>query len=462
MTVERLQQYIHHFMQANELPGLSVAVIKGGKILLADGFGVRSVEDSSPVTSTSLYHMASVSKPFSATAIMQLVEKGQIDLDARLIDYLPYFEMDDERYTAITIRQMLNHISGMPDVWDYEWGNPYIEDDALERYARSLSDRKLMTDPGTTFAYSNITFELLGEVISKVSGLTFEEYMRRNIFQPLGMRNSTFLRAEVPDSLSMTPHTNIFGNEALPTYPYNRAHAPSSTFHTNAEDACRWMQANLNRGELNGIRILQAGGYDQLWKSYFPVGDGRQIGLSWFLGNLHGWDTVDHGGSDSGFRSMLLMVPGQALGVTVMSNVNEAPMKDLATALAGICMGFSPETPRIPIFFPVIREYLRAGFDAAMQCIKELKEQENLYLIQADRFSEAADQLFDRGHSLTMDMIRLGLAVDPNSASLHAFMALEYDRQGETEKVEPCLNQAVSLDPENYVVKYVQRKLKEK
>lgn len=456
MTIEKLHNYIHQFIGANEIPGLSAAVVQEGRVLLAEGYGVRSIDNSKPVTSTSLFHMASVSKPFSATAIMQLVEKGKMDLDARLVQYLPYFTMDDERLAVITIRQMLSHISGMPDVQDYEWGNPYTEDDALERYARSLSSSKLLSEPGTAFAYSNIAFELLGAVIAKVSGMTFEEYMRRNIFKPLKMKTSTFLRSEVPDDLAMTPHKHLYANLALPYYPYNRAHAPSSTFHTGADEACRWMLANLNRGALDGVRILQDASYDLLWKPYFPLEDGRQIGLSWFLDELHGFRTVAHGGSDDGFRSMIMLVPEQALGVTVMSNVNGAPMKELATALAEIGLGFNPEIPRPSVYFPVIKAYLEEGFDVALDCIHSLRGND-AYQISVDRFIGAVDQLFDQSSTQTTDVIKLGLSVDPKSAPLHAILAMEYARRDEHAKAKTSLDQALALDADDIYVRYVRQ-----
>jgi CubicO group peptidase (beta-lactamase class C family) len=453
-----LENFIGRYMDVHRLPGLSAAVVMDGQVVLAEGFGVRSVSDQRPVTAESLFHMASVSKPFSATALMQLSEKGFVDLDARLVEYLPYFRMDDPRLQAVTLRQMLAHISGMPDVDDYEWGNSYAEDDALERYARSLTEQKLIGDPGEQFAYSNTAFELLGAVIARVSGLTFEEYMRRNIFQPLGMKNSTFLRNDVSGDLSVTPHKYLFSSEALPYYPYNRAHAPSSTLHTNAEEVCQWMLANLKRGELNGVRILQDVGYEQLWKPYAQVGDGRQIGLSWFLGDFHGYSTIHHSGSDTGFCSMLFLIPQRGLGITVMSNLDGAPMKDLAAALAEICLGLTPPELRTPVFFPVIKIYAEKGFDAALDCIRSLRGQA-AYQLSADRFVGAADQLFDQSSTQTLDVIRLGLEIDSQSAPLYAIMALEYARVGDAQKSASAFAQAEALDADDYVVSVVRRQI---
>jgi CubicO group peptidase (beta-lactamase class C family) len=215
---------------------------------------------------------------------LQLVERGKINLDARVIDYLPYFRIKDERFAKITVRQMLGHISGMPDVEDYGWDKPEYDDGALERYVRSLTDLSLIAAPGEKFQYSNMAFEILGDVIAKVSGESFESYMQRNILRPLGMKHSTLLLREANQKLLTTPHLpGESGAVVSKVFPYNRAHAPSSTLYSNIDDMNRWAMANLNRGELNGKRILKASTYDLLWKAQMDAGRRGQIALSWFL-----------------------------------------------------------------------------------------------------------------------------------------------------------------------------------
>src|SRR6185369_8918332 len=117
----RMDQLIGQVMAGNKIPGLAIGVVKDGKLVYARGFGISRLGATKPVTTRTLFHMASVTKTFVATAIMQLVEQGKIDLDAPLVKYLPYFRMKDERYRIITIRQMLSHTSGIPDVTDYHW-----------------------------------------------------------------------------------------------------------------------------------------------------------------------------------------------------------------------------------------------------------------------------------------------------------------------------------------------------
>ena len=127
--------------------GLAIGIVRGGQVY-ARGFGVKNIETQEPVTASSLFHLASVSKTFVATAVMQLAEQGKLELDSPLHAYLPDFRLDDERFRHITIRQMLNHTSGMPDTDDYGWDRPEYDELALERYMHSLASEKLIGAPG--------------------------------------------------------------------------------------------------------------------------------------------------------------------------------------------------------------------------------------------------------------------------------------------------------------------------
>ena len=317
----RLEPLIEKTIRENHIPGFSIGIVENGKVIYAKGFGVAKLGDDKPITSNSLFHMASVTKPFVATAIMQLVEHGKLNLDAHVTEYLPYFRMKDERFATITVRQMLGHISGMPDVEDYQWDKPEYDDGALERYVRSLSELSLIARPGEKFQYSNMAFEVLGDVIAKVSGRSFESYVQRNILKPLGMKHSTLLIREANQKLLTSPHVlDESGVIVSKVFPYNRAHSPSSTLYSNIDDMNRWAMANLNRGELNGKRILKASSYDLLWKVQMDAGRRGGIGLSWFLTKRNEHWIVYHGGSDVGFNSYIVLAPDNSISIVAMSN----------------------------------------------------------------------------------------------------------------------------------------------
>jgi CubicO group peptidase (beta-lactamase class C family) len=179
----RIDSYLAQQVKQRGIPGLTAAVVRDGKVIYVGAHGVRRLGTNEKLTPQHVFHFASVCKPFVATAIMQLVESGKMDLDAPVTKYLPYFSLSDERFRNITIRQMLNHTSGMPDVEDYEWNKPQFDEGAAERYVRAVRSERLSWNPGSAWQYSNMAFDILGDVIAKASGESFEAYVRTNILE---------------------------------------------------------------------------------------------------------------------------------------------------------------------------------------------------------------------------------------------------------------------------------------
>jgi CubicO group peptidase (beta-lactamase class C family) len=339
---DAIEALFNDYIERDRLTGLAVGIVMQNELVYARGFGVRNADTQEPVTPESLFHMASVSKPFVATGIMQLVEQGKIDLDEPVVTYLPYFKLADERYSQITIQQILSHVSGMPDVMgEYGWDQPEYDDQALERYVRSLEDREMLFNPGDEFSYSNMAYEVMGDVIAKVSGQSFEEYMQENIFTPLQMENSTFFKPDVPPELATSPH--YISGSVSEVYPYNRAHAPSSTLHSNVLEMANWAIANMNRGAFNGERILQESSYDLLWNPFIQLNEERSIGLSWFIGTLGDQYRIFHGGADVGFRSMLMMLPDESIAVIVLANNERADPRIMVEQVLEIILENEPE-----------------------------------------------------------------------------------------------------------------------
>jgi CubicO group peptidase (beta-lactamase class C family) len=374
----KLTPFIEQVMQAYDLPGFAVGIVKDNEVVYARGFGYKNIGTKEPVTTTTLFHMASISKPFVATAVMQLVEQGKIDLDVPVTTYLPYFKLDDERYTDITIQQMLSHISGMPDVEDYEWDNPQYDEGALERYVRSLTDKKMRFDPGKKYAYSNMAFECLGDVIAKVSGMSFADYEKKYILDPAGMKESTFLKPEnLPDNWA-SGHLRTTHTFAWKGYPYNRMHGPSSTLHSNAIEMCNWAIINMNRGTLAGQKILEPASFDLLWKPWFKIGaeDSEDaVGLSWFLGSHKGKKTISHGGGDTGFNTYLILLPARSAAVVVLCNYIPAPIRYLGEAALDMLLGFEPEGFKPPASVPVLKALSEKGREEAVAVWNSLNQE---------------------------------------------------------------------------------------
>ncbi|MGJ8681387.1 serine hydrolase domain-containing protein [Paraglaciecola sp.] len=312
--------------KVHNLAGMTAVIVQDGKVVFNRSYGVIDVETNVATTPQHLFHMASVSKPVVAVAIMQLVERGKIKLDAPVTQYLPYFKLDDTRLNKVTIKNLLTHTSVMPDVNDYQWKTPQTDEKALERFVNQQANVKLLSDPEEQWSYSNIGYEILGDVIAKVSGMSFESYVKRHIFTLLGMKRSTFLRSDVPENLRVKAHSGIFKTFALDYYPYNRSHAPSSTYHTNGDELAMWLKAFSNEKRLVETGILKAETIKKMWS--VPYGERQDWGmaLGWFKKTNDERTTYYHDGSDDGFKAYMAVYGDRDAGYGLMANKELVPI----------------------------------------------------------------------------------------------------------------------------------------
>ena len=177
--------------------GLAIGVTKGDNLIYAKTFGYASIEDSIEADFNTLFHIASVSKPFTASAIVKLVGQGKINLDDYIIDYIPEFKMKSDGYELVTIKHALTHTSGIPrDVTTDGWENPIRGKDALEKNLAFLKDLELDFEPGSEFNYSNTAIDILGIVVARVSGMSFEDFVTEQILKPAGMNSSRYSKPD--------------------------------------------------------------------------------------------------------------------------------------------------------------------------------------------------------------------------------------------------------------------------
>lgn len=429
---KRLDQLLNDYIaQDGAAAGMAVGIVYNREPVYAKGFGVKSKETGAPVDENTLFHMASISKTYVATAVMQLVERGQIKLDEKVTAYLTYFKLEDTRYQDITIRHMLTHTSGMPDEDDYEWDRPQLDAGALERYVRSVSNRELLWEPGQgTYAYSNIAFEVLGDVIAKVSGVSFEQYMQEHILDVLGMETSTYTMPDADQGQLAAPHImgmgSSFGAKVSRVYPYNRAHGPSSTLLTSAAESCSYAAAYLNGGKWGTAPVLQPSSIEELWQSHAPADDFgyyRNIGLGWFMGPYKGLEAKAHGGSDTGFRSNLVVLPEPGIAVTLMFNTDYLGLHQVNNAILDVLLGEQVEVIPRSLTMHAAGILATEGIDSALSVYKAGSEQRSkLGYVPYEfdfGFQGIAGRLL-RGGELdgAAAIVDLALALDPDDQEL--------------------------------------------
>lgn len=314
------------YLSANKVPGMGIGIIKNGKVLYAKGLGVKNKDTGEPVTAQTVFHMASVSKPFVSTAILQLLEQGKLNLDDLVTKHLPYFKMRDRRYKKITVKHLLLHNAGVPDVGPspkYEWDKPQYDEKALERHVKSLASLKLDFRPGRRRPrYTNNGYEILGDIIAKASGMSFEAFLKKYLLKPSDMKNSSFLLSDIPKSLLSSPHVKNSQKQVVVSkvYPYNRKHAPSSCLHSNIDDMLNFAITNLYKGKYKQTRVFSEKTYDLLMTPLVRENKIYQYGMGWNVAPYRDTKRLEFTGGDIGFDTVIILVPSASFGIVVLTN----------------------------------------------------------------------------------------------------------------------------------------------
>jgi CubicO group peptidase (beta-lactamase class C family) len=291
--------------------------------------------------------VGSTTKPLTATAVMQLVEAGKVELDAPVTRYLPWFNLDDPRSAQITVRQLLSHTSGIPASAALIGGQ---EPDALERRVRALEWEKLRSAPGARWEYANDGYNTLGLIVQTVSGMPYEQYVAEKILNPLKMSRSTFEPARAAELGLAQGYVKRKGELRAEKTRLTKAYNPAGMLLTSADDAGRFLAALANGGTLDGVRVLSQESLDRMLTPVARVGDNLEYGLGWFLSQQEGLRAAVHPGEVLTMGSMFVLVPERRLGVAVLANLDNDGKDEIAEGVARLLIGMEPvlrEVPRI-------------------------------------------------------------------------------------------------------------------
>ncbi|MCP3142846.1 serine hydrolase [Pyxidicoccus xibeiensis] len=338
---EGVDAAIQRTMEAFQVPGIAVAVVKDGKVVLAKGYGVRKLDTQAQVTPDTLFGIASNTKAFTAAALAMLVDEGKLQWDDRVVDHLPSFQMHDPYVTReLTIRDLLVHRSGLGlgagDLL-YFPQSTFTEDEIVARLrhippASSFRSR---------YAYDNILYLVAGKVIEKASGKTWSAFIRERIFAPLGMRTSnTTVTAFKPGMNVAMPHAKADGVlKAIVPVPFDN-NAPAGAINSSVNELSRWMLAQLERGAIPGTegkkRLFSEEQSREMWsaQTVLPLKEPSKAlagaranfaayGLGWSLRDYRGYKLVGHTGGLPGYVSRVVLVPELKLGIAVLTNQEE-------------------------------------------------------------------------------------------------------------------------------------------
>ena len=323
MQHDALWSFVTETAAEVKMPGVAVGVWVDGRERYAC-YGVTSLENPLPVTRDTAFLLGSVTKTYTATALMCLVADGQIDLAAPVRDYLPEMRLADEQASAaITVLNLLNHSSGL------DWGliaDTGEGDDALARYMRRLTELAQIAPPDARASYSQAGFNMAGRILEKVTGLSYEGAIASLLFEPLGLAHSFFARDDIMTRRFCVGH-NLGQDGRMHVarlWRRSRGDNPGAGIASSAADQLRWAAFHLGDGYVDGSgRILPREVLERMREPTVALRGstlGDAIGLGWFLRDIDGVRTAGHGGTANGQFAELVLVPDHDFAVVSLAN----------------------------------------------------------------------------------------------------------------------------------------------
>ncbi len=347
----KVDEYIKREMQSKKVPGVSLAVIRDGKIIHAKGYGLANVEHNVPVTTETVFQSGSVGKAFTVIAVMMLAEDGKIALDDKINKYFPDAPAEWE---AITVRHLLQHTSGMggyPENFDFR--ADYTEDELYKKIKAAPLAFKL----GEKRGYSNLGFVMLGILINKVTGKFYGDFLKERVFGPLGMST-----ARVISESDIVP--NRAAGYRLVKGELKNQEWVAPSLNTTADGALYLSVEDMAKFEaaLNSGKLLQPSSYDAMW-TQLKTNDGAEQpwGFSWFIGDVNGKRLIEHSGGWQGFTANFVRYSEQKTAVVAFTNLRGVDPVQLSRGVLEI---YHPELsmaaiPAIKDTEPQVTEFVK-------------------------------------------------------------------------------------------------------
>ena len=327
-TPGKIDNLFRHWDNPNS-PGAAIAVIKDGQIVFTKGYGMANLEYNIPITPSSIFHIASESKQYTAFCIVLLAQEGRLSLDDDIRKHLPYVP---DFGKTITIRHLIYHTSGLRDQWQMlAIGGQAIDDVIKQEHVVKLVEkqRDLNFEPGTRSLYCNTGYTLLAEIVKKVSGKSLREYADEKIFKPLGMENTHFHDDNTEIVKGRTYSYDSTSKDKFANSPLNYAIIGATSLFTTVEDEAKW---------LNNYETGKVGGKDAVNQMYQQaiLNNGKKLDYAFaiVIDSVNGYQRIGHGGADAGYRTYAVRFPEEKLGIVIFSNLGQFDPHGLATKVA--------------------------------------------------------------------------------------------------------------------------------
>ena len=333
---DQIDAIIENAINETRLVGASVGVMRDNEVVLARGYGYADLNKKVEATEHTVYQIGSITKQFTALAIMILVEHGKVNLNDIMLDYLPNYPQRDHK---VTIDQLLNHTSGIKSYTDIEKFWEISERDLSRKEIIDLfSAEPVEFSPGENYQYNNSGYYLLGLIIENVSGMSYADFLKAHVWQPLEMFDTHYL-GKNKNAKNLAIGYDHKDNELVLARPLGMDNPFSGgSLGSSVLDLLKWQTA------LNENKLISRQSYNKMIEpGLLTKGKHTTYGYGFFMSNLNGHRKIDHGGTINGFRAQLSAYPDDGLTVTVLCNHNSAPQAQLESQISRLMLGI-PET----------------------------------------------------------------------------------------------------------------------
>lgn len=425
----------------------AVLVAENGKVIFKKGHGLANMEWNIPNTADTRFRLGSITKQFTAALILQLVDQGKVKLDGKISDYLPAYRKDVG--DKVTIHQLLNHTSGIPsytsvrDFFANDSRNPFAVDDFVKKFASS----DLEFEPGSKYSYNNSGYFLLGAIIEKVSGQSYEKVLKEKILDPLGMKNTGYdLHSPIIEKRASGYQKTATGYTNAPYLDMSIPYAAGSMYST-VEDLYLWDQA------LYTDRVVSAQSKALMFKpSLADYGYGWVINNAQFGNGTPGVPRIMHGGGINGFNTLLIRYPQQKHLIVLLDNTSQGESLDrLEDAITKILFGHPYTLPKMSIGEALFQTINDKGLDAGLAQYRDLKtRQSDLYDFAEPELNRLGYQLLQSGKQReAIEIFKLNVAEYPKAFNTYDSLGEAYMMSGNTELAILNYKKSLELNPQN-------------
>lgn len=341
---QKIDQFVQKQKAISKIPGISVVIVEKGKTVYEKGFGYADVQSKTPVTSNTLFELGSTSKAFTGLAILKLEKEGLLKRSDDVRKYIPWLELEyNGEPQSITINQLLYHTSGIATntISNIPKSN---EENALELTVKKLLDQPLNRQPGSSFEYATVNYDVLGLVIEKVSKQPFDMYIKQHILEPINMKDSFVGIHQVESNEIASGYKIGLMREQEYTPPIYRGNIPAGYIISNTNDIANWLKLQLGNSQINSIenKIIQESHI--LDQSVEPFDKDTYYASGWGVIGKEDNQYIFHAGENPTFSSYFIMQPDEQIGVAVLSNMNSSYTTAIGQGVMDLWEGKSVNT----------------------------------------------------------------------------------------------------------------------